>query len=104
MNDLESLLQEKDRIRELPLEDLDLLTANNKNTPKLKANKSASMFDLIKMINKLISLTMPNVKFIPEEGKLLETDAMKKIELDTKANIVYNKVIKLNDRKQINNS
>ena len=26
-------------------------------------------------------------------------DAMKKIELDTKANIVYNKVIKLNDRK-----
>lgn len=80
MDDLESLLQEKDRIIELPLEDLDLLTANNKNIPKLKANKSASMFDLIKMINKLISLTMPNVKFIPEEGKLLETDAMKKIE------------------------
>lgn len=38
---------------------------------QLKADKSATLFDFIKMLDKVISMTMDdlNVKFIPDEGK-----------------------------------
>lgn len=46
----------------------------NQKKSTLKANKSATMYQFVEMIDKLITLTMPNVKFIPDEGKVLELD------------------------------
>lgn len=42
-----------------------------KDSQLLKADKNASLFDFIKMVDKLVTLTMKdlNVKFIPDEGK-----------------------------------
>lgn len=40
----------------------------------LKADKNASLFDFIQMIDKIVTLTMRdlNVKFIPDEGKVIK--------------------------------
>lgn len=42
-----------------------------KDSQMLKADKSASLFDFIKMIDKIVTLTMKdhNITFIPDEGK-----------------------------------
>lgn len=80
MNDLEDLLKERYDLEKIPKKDLDIIPLKQKNERKQKAEKSASLFDFVKMVNKLITLTMPDVTFIPEEGRVLETDAMKKIE------------------------
>jgi hypothetical protein len=80
MDDLEILLKRQELIANTPKNELDIITSKNIKTKKQTSEKSASLFDLIKMINKLVSLTMPNVVFIPDEGKVIETEAMKKIE------------------------
>ena len=60
-----------------PKDKIETLTSDIYSGKRLKANKSASMFDMIKMISKLIELTMPNVKFIPAEAKTITLDSMK---------------------------
>lgn len=80
MNDLETLLKEREEIKKIPPKELEILSTPNTTSTKQKADKSANLFDLIKMINKLVTITMPDVLFIPEEGKVLATDAMNKIE------------------------
>ena len=79
MDDFESLMKEREYLQETDPKQLDILPSNPVSGPQ-KANKTANLFDLIKMIDKLISLTMKDVIFIPEEGKTLQLDAMKKIE------------------------
>lgn len=42
-----------------------------------KSEKGCTLFECISMIATLVELTMPNVKFEPDEGKVLSLDAMK---------------------------
>lgn len=42
-----------------------------------KSEKGCTLFDCISMIATLVELTMPNVKFEPDEGKVISLDAMK---------------------------
>lgn len=52
------------------------ITAANPNKNRQKSNKGASLYDFIKMLDNLLELTMPQVKFIPDEGKVMSLDAM----------------------------
>lgn len=78
MDKLEELLRQRESLAESPGK-LDVLAANP-SSPIQKADKSATLFDFIKMVDKLVSLTMKDVMFIPDEGKTLKLDAMAKIE------------------------
>lgn len=78
MDDFERLLRKRELIENTPIE-REVIPLSPKSLPQ-KADRSASLFDFIKMVDKIVSLTMKDVKFIPEEGKVLELDAMKKIE------------------------
>lgn len=75
MDHFEELLNNRDDIFNNKKKDITVL-ANDTNTIQQKADKSASIFDLIQMIDKLITLTMPKVKFLPDEGKILDLDMM----------------------------
>lgn len=68
MNDLEILLRERANNYE---EKKIVKLIEEKELPPLRANKGASLFDFIKMISKIVDLTMKdlNVLFIPDEGK-----------------------------------
>lgn len=79
-NDLERLLQEQEYIRNGRREEYEVLQGNEVNTPILKADKSATLFDFITMIDKLVTLTMKNVKFIPDEKTLKDLDVMNNID------------------------
>ena len=81
MSDLESLLKEKDYLQELIQnnKNIEIIPLNINSQPQ-KADKSATLFDFIKMVDKIVSLTMKDVLFIPEEGKIIHLDAMKKID------------------------
>lgn len=46
----------------------------------LKANKSATIYDFIKMVDKICTLTMKGAKFVPDEKTLQELDIMKNID------------------------
>lgn len=77
LSDFEELLKKKDEIER----------ADVAPTPKpplfnhkaQKSEKNAGLFDLVKMVDKLIALTMKDegVEFLPEEGKVMNLDAMK---------------------------
>lgn len=76
--DFESLLH----ARELEKRDSTVISSAGKNedekeVKRVKADTSASLYKCMGMIAKLVELTMPNVKFIPDEGKLISLDAMK---------------------------
>lgn len=45
-----------------------------------QAEKSASLYDFIEMVDKLITLTMKDIKFIPDEGKAIALDPMTSID------------------------
>lgn len=79
-NDLERLLQEQEYIKNGRREDYEVIPGNEVNTPILKAEKSATLFDFITMIDKLVTLTMKNVKFIPDEKTLKDLDVMNNID------------------------
>lgn len=76
MNDFEDLLQEQIDM-ERRITEKQYTTLNKVRTKPQKASKSASLNDFIKMVDKLVTLAMPSVKFVPEEEKVLTTDAMK---------------------------
>lgn len=67
----QSYLQEKRKIRD----HIDVIKSDPRSLPQ-KANKSSSMYQFIEMIDKIITLTMPKVKFMPDEGKIVDLDAM----------------------------
>ena len=74
MDNFQSLLEEQ----KVPYErkdNVDVIKSNPK-TFSQKASKSATMYQFIEMIDKIITLTMPKVKFIPDEGKIAELDSM----------------------------
>lgn len=79
MDDFESLLKQQDYINSMKPSERSVIELNPVSRPQ-KADKSATLFDFIKMVDKLVSLTMPNVLFMPDEGKVFEMDGMKKIE------------------------
>lgn len=80
MDELEYLLSKKDNIDSIPSKDKEIINFDSKPTAQ-KSNSSASLFDFIKMVDKLVTLTMPNVKFLPDEGKLNEfKDTMKEFQ------------------------
>lgn len=62
-----------------------------------KSNKSASMYELIEMIDKIVTLTMPNTKFIPDEGKVTELDSMSNFD----CSIITYKIIERIPKKEI---
>lgn len=76
--DLELLLGRQDRLKAEREERL----RNRKNNDSIqKANKSASLYDFITMLNKVCSLTMPDVEFIPDEGRITKiTESMKNLD------------------------
>lgn len=53
---------------------------NSEAKEPLKAKSSATLYDLIQMIDKLVTLTMKDVKFIPDEKTLQELDIMKNVD------------------------
>lgn len=53
------------------------IISKNGSTKRQKADKSATLFDFISMVSKLVELTMPNVRFEPDEGKVMTLDAMR---------------------------
>jgi hypothetical protein len=77
MDDFEMLLKAKESRTFLVNQ-----TAQNTNSSIQQADKKASMFDFIKMINRIVTLTMQDMKveFVPEEGRQIITDPIKQIE------------------------
>lgn len=76
-SDFQNLLDQKANI------DITRNTSNANSQSKklqLKANKSATMFEFVKMIDRLVTLTIPNARFIPDEGKIAALDAMEKFD------------------------
>ena len=55
-------------------------TNNTKKCVIQKSDKGASLFDFIKMLDKIITLSMKNVSFVPDEGKTLALDSMKNMD------------------------
>lgn len=53
----------------------EVLKANPRSKPQT-ANRSATLYQFIEMIDRIMGLTMPKVKFIPDEGKVLDLDSM----------------------------
>lgn len=77
-DDLERLLHEQDLIFDREnRKEYEILNGNIDNAPILKADKSASLFDFINMVDTIVTLTMKNVKFIPDEKTILDLDTMK---------------------------
>lgn len=74
MNNFEELMQQREAI--YSAKDKDVISKDGTSV-RQKANKSASLYDFIKMVSQLVELTMPNVRFEPDEGKIITLDAMK---------------------------
>lgn len=74
MNNFEELMQQREAI--YSAKDKDVISKDGTSV-RQKANKSASLYDFIKMVSQLVELTMPNVRFEPDEGKVITLDAMK---------------------------
>lgn len=72
--DLENLLQQREDIMaKRQYNEFGEMRGGIHDNKQLKADKSATLFDFIKMLDKIVTLTMKdlNVKFIPDEGKSL---------------------------------
>lgn len=74
MDHFEELLKKREDIIE-KRKDISVIQKDGK-TIQQKADKAATLFDFIKMVDKLVTLTMPKIKFLPDEGKILDLDMM----------------------------
>lgn len=73
---LETLLKEQEYVRSIKKDnDVDIIPSNPKSI-RQKSDKGATLNDFIKMVAIVVELTMPNVKFEPDEGKVMSLDAM----------------------------
>lgn len=70
----EELMQRRENLENIR-QDLEI-TPSETTGKRQKANKGASLYDFVKMLDNLLELTMPQVKFVPDEGKVLTLDAM----------------------------
>lgn len=72
-DELEKLIEGEQYNKETPLNKYNEIKNGVHDSKQLKSEKSASMLDFIKMIDKIISLTMNDVEveFIPDEGKIV---------------------------------
>lgn len=77
MNDFEAMLQKQQDIEAGIYNNEYDVIRSNPDSIQQTAERSASLGDFIGMVDRLVTLTMPNVDFIPEEGKVLTMDAMK---------------------------
>lgn len=77
LNDLEMMLQKQSDIETGEYKNEYDVIRSNPDSIQQTADRSANLGDLIQMIDRLVTLTMPNVDFIPEEGKVLSMDSMK---------------------------
>lgn len=83
--DFESMLRD----RELRS---NIKNSNNYKSGIKKADKGATLFDLIKMIDALVKITMKDVEFIPDEKKKQELDVMNPI---NKSMITYSVISRI---------
>lgn len=74
MNHFEELLHNRENLYEKK-DDLSII-ANDTKTIQQKADRSATLFDFVRMVDRLVTLTMPKIKFMPDEGKILDLDMM----------------------------
>ena len=73
-SELEFLLNQQRKAEEsISYNKFNQMTGGVHDSKQLKADKSASLFDFIKMIDRIVSITMKDlqVKFIPDEGKII---------------------------------
>lgn len=78
MSSLEDYIKQQEEAYDFSdKEDIQVELQSNPGIKRLKADKQASLYDLIVMIGKLVKITMPKVNFIPDEGKNVELDSMK---------------------------
>ena len=79
-DDLEDMLHHKEDIHNAVQDgdNLTILPSELNSGKRLKSDKSATMYDLIRMINKLVEIRMgDSVKFMPNEAQKITLDAMK---------------------------
>ena len=91
----EELMQRREALDDMK-EDISYISSNPKSA-KQRANKGASLYDFIKMLDKLLELTMPKVKFVPDEGKVVKLDAMTSFD----APVITYQVLKRRAKKEI---
>ena len=73
---LETLLREHEYIGSLSKDkDVDIIPAHPKDI-RQRSDKGASLNDFIRMVAIVVELAMPDVKFEPDEGKVMSLDAM----------------------------
>lgn len=75
MNDFEALMNRRDELYIDKKKDLDIISKSSTKSQQT-ADKSATLFDFIEMVSRLVTLTMPGTKFIPDEGKVFDLDMM----------------------------
>lgn len=81
-NDLENLLMQESEAISNIVEKSTIQAHEGKVAPPLKASKSATLYDFIQMIGKVVSRSMreDNVEFVFDEGKRLPSDPNKEID------------------------
>lgn len=82
LNELELLLQKNEMNSENIVSNLDQERARRLSEAPLKAEKSANMRDFIKMVSKVVSMAMRDLKveFMPDEGKRIVVDPEKTLD------------------------
>ena len=100
--DFETLLKEKELLRKESTVITKVGMMETKGAlPRQKSDKGATLFEAIELIAKIVKLTMPNVVFIPDEGRVVELDAMNKIERPVITYTVIDRVPKMEFKPRI---
>lgn len=73
--------------------DVSVISSNPKSV-RQKSDRGCTLFDCISMIATLVELTMPNVKFEPDEGRVITLDAMKNFDRPVITYCVYERETK----------
>lgn len=92
--DFEQLMQERDNYTD---NIKSAMVSNTVQSVRQKADKGATLYDFIKMVDKLVELTIPNAKFIPDEGKVMTLDAMTNFDCP----VITYQVLKRKPKKEI---
>lgn len=94
-NDFEQLMANRDYLGSIR-QDINSISSNPKSI-RQKSIQGASLYDFIKMVDKLVQLTMPNVKFMPDEGKVMTLDAVNEFD----SPIIIYQVINRKSKKEL---
>lgn len=74
--------------------DVSIISSSPKSVIQ-KSDKGCSLFDCISMIATLVELNMPNVKFEPDEGRVITLDAMNNFDQPVITYCVFERETKL---------